>query len=127
MQTDNQPTESVSHGLENRFYIPQWVWPVAGLSVVVFTCIAVMLAATAVDRASKRFSNEISLLRKENKKFADENNEELRKIAYGINDIDISVPPTNDKLFTILSKGVGVTEDSVRTTTVGVVPSAAFA
>lgn len=40
---------------------------------------------------------------------------------------DITVAPTNDKLFAILSQGVGVAEDVVRTTTVGTTPAAAFA
>lgn len=40
---------------------------------------------------------------------------------------EIMVPPTNDKLFTILSKGLGITEWILRTTTVGVTPNAAFA
>lgn len=40
--------------------------------------------------------------------------------------IDISTPPTNDKLFTILSKGVGITEDEYRTDATGAAPEAAF-
>ncbi len=39
----------------------------------------------------------------------------------------VMTPPTNDKLFTILSKGIGVTESILRTNTVGSTPDAAFA
>lgn len=41
--------------------------------------------------------------------------------------IDIQAPPNNDKLFTILSKGIGVTEWVLRTTNVGTTPAGAFA
>ncbi len=41
--------------------------------------------------------------------------------------IDIQTPPTNDKLFTILSKGVTFTEDEYRTDAVLATPEAAFA
>lgn len=36
-------------------------------------------------------------------------------------------PPSNDKLFNIMSKGLGVSENVVATSEVGVVPTAAFA
>ena len=39
----------------------------------------------------------------------------------------IMTPPTNDKLFTILSKGLGISEDIIRTMTVTTTPMAAFA
>ncbi len=38
----------------------------------------------------------------------------------------IAVPPNNDKLFTILSKGVGVTEWQFRPASVGTTPQSAF-
>lgn len=51
----------------------------------------------------------------------------LRAQLDAIHDIGPMVPPTNDKLFSILAKGSGVVEDTYRTTTAAVAPSAAFA
>lgn len=44
-----------------------------------------------------------------------------------IKDIEVQSPPTNDKLFSILSRGIGVNEDVIRTGQVGTTPIAAFA
>lgn len=52
--------------------------------------------------------------------------ENAKTIDHRLKDIEIKVPPTNDKLFTILSKGVGVPEDVIRTSTIGTTPTAAF-
>jgi len=83
-------------------FLPRWVWPVAGLASVVFVSIAVAISAIAIKGAAN----------------------DLRAAA---KDIDAMMPPTNDKLFSILAQGIGVGEDVVRTTTAtNVAPSAAF-
>ena len=103
------PAESIASGARLKAvarrasFLPRWVWPVAGLASVVFVCIAVVISAITIKGAAH----------------------DLRAAA---KDIDAMMPPTNDKLFSILAQGIGVGEDVVRTTTAtNVAPSAAFA
>ncbi len=56
----------------------------------------------------------------------------IRRIDHMSEDLDamrdgIMVPPTNDKMFGVLSQGLGVTEDIYKTDDVGTTPEAAFA
>lgn len=92
----------------------------------VLTLVGVFLGVTELrwqDRAEVE-----RLARERAAEIANENVErqirELREIGRAVT---IMQPPSNDKLFNILSKGLGVSENVVATSEVGVVPTAAFA
>ncbi len=89
------------------------VWLVALFVTVAFACVAVVVSGLAVRNAAQEMRSAVQ-----------EATMDLRSAA---RDIDAMVPPDNDKLFSILSMGIGVSEPVVRTTSIGTTPGAAFA
>ncbi len=102
-------------------------WAVAFFVTVVFACIAVVVSGLAIKsaaadmRAAAAEANRVAL---EASQATQDAAADMRSAA---RDIWTMVPPDNDKLFTILSKGIGVTEPAIRTTSVGTTPASAFA
>lgn len=93
------------------------------ISVLVFVAVSCAIAAITIKAAAVTFGAELHAVRvelAESKAIAEEQ-------LVAIQTIDILTPPTNDKLFTILAKGIGHAEDKVRTDTVSTTPKAAFA
>jgi uncharacterized protein (UPF0333 family) len=123
----NNPTESVGmpDNTRGQLIINPVVWIMAG-AIIVAVCltIAALISSVIIDKASKQLAIEIQ---NSNQTFIEQLKENNQKQIDTIKDIGIKTPPTNDQLFTIMSKGLGVSENVIATSEVGVTPAAAFA
>ena len=104
------------------------------LSVRTLIALAACVATAVVVWRTWELDKQAQLLREANARLVDdlaaeraENKMLTDKVNMLQRDVDAMTPPTNDKLFTILSKGFGVSEVARRTTSVGTTPDAAFA
>lgn len=78
--------------------------------------------------AAARADERVEMLLSKNAEVERLAEERVESLLKSINDgIDVMTPPTNDKLFTILTKGITTGEDVVRTDTVSATPKAMFA
>lgn len=75
----------------------------------------------AIERLARERATEID--REERERLV----RELRAIQAAVRDIEPMQPPDNNKLFTVVTKGLGVSENVVATSQVGTTPTAAFA
>lgn len=136
MTTD--PTDPIEPATPAR--TPWWPWPTRReriiafelcrilLTIVIATFIGTLiLARGGRDIESELHQGQARIRRLEGQVQALHDEVVKQAQADATPQADPMVPPTNDKLFTVLAKGLGVTEAQPRTTTVGTTPDAAFA
>lgn len=130
MSTSPTPSEPVfgpsGPGVSNK---SGWVvsgWVVAGFVTIVFACVAVVISGLAIKDATENMRKAVEAATARAVSDSVAVQAAAADMRSAARDIWTMVPPDNDKLFTILSKGVGVTEPVVRTTNVGTTPASAF-
>lgn len=98
-------------------------------ALIGFIVTVIVIATAAVTAAlvvQRQAEEERELLRAQFEAQSRQNEVMFRKQLAALENI-ATPPPTNDKLFQILSQGVGVTEDVIKHDVVGTTPTAAFA
>lgn len=111
----------------HRPLLPKWAWAVVLLVVAVVMAVAGIVATLVANERAEKISAQIEKVAFDLHAQHMQTMRSLDVVSETVEDIEISVPPNNDKLFTILSKGVGVTEYELRVDDVGTTPEAAFA